>query len=165
MINVYSFPYQYSNCVSNVVSCTHSITVAMANTTTAGTSRCFAAFFCFILYSSKELEQRYVRIDRIKNNGMWKEKINARTSLPVFPTSAVCPSIVARIAIPFAKSIHWTLPVFTAVFGSVLFKFMSPLSTPGRFGMLLSSKAFGTALLCSFDFRIRTDTFSQFHLP
>ena len=34
---------------------------------------------------------------------MWKEKINARTSLPVFPTSAVCPSIVARIAIPFAK--------------------------------------------------------------
>ena len=96
--------------------------------TTAGTSRCLAAFFCFTLYSSREVEQRYVRIDRIKNSGMWKEKISARTSLPVFPTSAVCPSIVARIAIPFAKSIHWTLPVFTAVFGSVLFKSMSSLS-------------------------------------
>ena len=82
-------------------------------------------------------------------------------------TTKTAPEVLdaTRIAIPFAKSIHWTLPVFTAVFGSVLFKSMSPLSTPGRFGMLLSSKAFGTAVLCSFDFRIRTDTFSQFHLP
>ena len=88
-----------------------------------------------------------------------RKKINARTSLPVFRRPPYAPVSLPGLQFLLQKSIHWTLPVFTAVFGSVLFKSMSPLSTPGRFGMLLSSKAFGTAILCSFDFRIRTDTF------
>lgn len=39
-----------------------------------------------------------------------RKKSMPSTSLPVFPTSAVCPSIVARIAIPFAKSILGLFP-------------------------------------------------------
>ena len=108
-------------------------------------------------------------IDRIKNNGMWKEKINARTCASCFSDVRRMPQYsFARIAIPLPQKsnpigLFPFLPRLSLV--RVLFKFMSPLSTPGGYRHAsFIGRALASLALCYAPSTPEsgTDTFSQF---